>query len=208
MEAASLISFLVAAICLTLAPGPDILFVLAKSISAGTRSGVFVAVGLVTGTFIHTVLAALGISLLIRESPLIFAAVKWTGIAYLVFLGTRALRRLNELPGSAREKTHAGTTSRNLYATGVCMAALNPKLIIFFLALFPQFVPADATNPSLQMILLGLIFSAQALIIFSCVAFFAGTLSNTLRERPNIARAMNLLTAIVLFGIAASVAFV
>lgn len=208
MDSAAIISFLVASICLTLAPGPDILFVLAKSICSGAKSGICVAVGLITGTFIHTMLAAFGISLLIRESAVAFPVVKWSGVAYLTFLGISALRHLNDLPGSDEANASPEKASRNLYMTGVCMAVLNPKLIIFFLALFPQFVPENAENPSLCMLFLGFGFSAQALIIFLAVAFFAGSLGNILNKRPAIAKAMNMLTALVLFGIAASVAFV
>lgn len=208
MELASFVSFLIAAVCLTLAPGPDILFVLTKSIAAGARAGICVAAGLITGTFVHTALAAFGISLLIRQSELAFSLVKWGGVAYLTFLGISALRHLNDAPSSADKAPEPQTSSKNLYATGVFMAILNPKLIIFFLALFPQFIPNNATNPSLQMLFLGLTFSAQALIIFLLVALFAGTLSRTLRRRPGIAKTMNFLTALVLFAIAASVAFV
>lgn len=208
MELASFISFLIAAVCLTLAPGPDILFVLTKSIAAGTQAGIRVACGLITGTFFHTALAAFGISLLIRRSELAFSTIKWAGVAYLTFLGVSALRHLNDIPSTGKSVPETPKHSRNLYATGVLMAALNPKLIIFFLALFPQFIPENANNPSLQTFFLGLTFSAQALIIFVLVAFFAGSLSRTLRQRPAIAKTMNLLTTLVLFAIAASVAFI
>lgn len=204
-------SFLAASVFLTLAPGPDILFVLAKSLSSGAKAGWCVALGLVTGTFVHTALAALGISLLIRESPVAFACVKWLGVAYLTFLGIQALRHFNDtIPDSTQEDVPAPASNRkkNLYLTGVFMAALNPKLIIFFLAFLPMFLPENTENACAQMLVLGLIFSTQALAIFSLVSLLAGTLSGTLRKRPAISKTLNALTGIILFGIAASVAFI
>lgn len=211
MTISALTSFLIASVFLTLAPGPDILFVLAKSLSAGAKAGLRVAFGLVTGTFIHTALAALGISILIRESPVAFACIKWLGVAYLTFLGIQSLRHFNDtIPESSTENISAPASNRekNLYLTGVLMAALNPKLIIFFLAFLPMFLPENAENACAQMLVLGLIFSAQALAIFSLVSLLAGTLSGALRKRPAISRTLNALTGVILFGIAASVAFI
>lgn len=210
MDTATLVSFLSASILLTLAPGPDILFVLAKSLSQGPKAGLSVALGLVTGTFIHTALAALGISLLIRESAVAFSCVKWAGVAYLTFLGIQALRHLNDaLPSNASDDSiPRSKNARGLYLTGVFMAALNPKLIIFFLAFLPMFIPENGSNACSQMLVLGMIFSAQALIIFSIVSVLSGTLSRTLRQRPGISRFLNAATALILFGIAASVAFI
>lgn len=205
MELASFISFLIASICLTLAPGPDILFVLTKSIASGTRAGINVALGLITGTFVHTALAAFGVSLLIRESEIAFSIIKWSGVVYLCYLGISSLRHFNDSPNAETTSEETRIRVRNLYKTGVFMAVLNPKLIIFFLALFPQFIPENASNPSLQMFLLGLTFSGQALVIFVLVALFAGILSGTLRSRPAIAKGMNILSALIFFAIAASV---
>lgn len=205
MDASAFIAFLIAAVCLTLAPGPDILFVLSKSLSSGTRAGIRVACGLVTGTFIHTALAAFGISLLIRESELAFSILRWAGVAYLSYLGLCALRHLN---APSEEAEAPDKPERGLYLTGIFMATLNPKLIIFFLAFFPQFIPAGSARPTIQTLLLGLCFSAQALLIFSAVALFAGKVSQALRRKPGIAKGMNLLSALVLFGIAVGVALV
>lgn len=211
MDAPALISFLSASVLLTLAPGPDILFVLAKSLAEGARAGFSVACGLVAGTFMHTALAAFGVSLLVRQSPALFGAVKWLGAAYLIFLGVRAWRHRGENPASGTPD-RAGAAKRGnafprLWATGLLMATLNPKLIVFFLAFFPQFLPRDVADPRASLLLLGAIFSAQALAIFACVTVFAGRLSRALRERPAAARVLNAATALTLFAIAAGVLF-
>lgn len=211
MEISALLSFLSASVLLTLAPGPDILFVLAKSLAEGARAGFSVACGLITGTFVHTALAAFGVSLLIRQSPALFGAVKWLGAAYLIFLGVRAWRHRGENP-AAGTSAGAGAAKRagafpRLWATGLLMATLNPKLIVFFLAFLPQFLPRDVADPRACLLLLGAIFSAQALAVFSCVAVFAGRLSRTLRERPAAARVLNAATALTLFAVAAGVLF-
>lgn len=209
MEISALLSFLSASVLLTLAPGPDILFVLAKSLAEGARAGFSVACGLITGTFVHTALAAFGVSLLIRQSPALFGAVKWLGAAYLIFLGVRAWRHRGENPAAG---TSAGAAKRagafpQLWATGLLMATLNPKLIVFFLAFLPQFLPRDVADPRACLLLLGAIFSAQALAVFSCVAVFAGRLSRALRERPASARVLNAATTLTLFAVAAGVLF-
>ncbi len=213
MDVSATISFLFVAIGLTIAPGPDILFVVAKSLSKGARAGISVALGLATGTLIHTTLVALGISLLIRNSPPVFACVKWCGVVYLCWLGIKSLMHWKETPFADKEvpeqkaEKNFGEAPLALYRTGVFMAALNPKLILFFLALFPQFVSPEEENATIQTFFLGAIFAVQAAMIFSIVAFFAGKISLALRTRPKIIQGLNVFAALVLFAIAAGVAF-
>ncbi len=136
MDFASTISFLIVSAGLAIAPGPDILFVFAKSVAAGTRTGILVACGLVSGTLVHTTLAALGISLLIKNSPFAFGCVKWLGVAYLCFLGAKSLMHFREVPLPENSEKiapeSAAGTPISLFRQGVLMSVLNPKLILFF----------------------------------------------------------------------------
>ncbi|MBQ8445608.1 MAG: LysE family translocator [Opitutales bacterium] len=199
----SLISFLFAAVLLTLSPGPDIIFVATKSLAQGARAGISVAAGLCSGVFFHTALAAFGVSLIFRQSSLAFNALKIAGTLYLLWLAFQAFRHRNDGIGNAEGE---GGRSRfaALYRTGVLMNVLNPKVALFFLALLPQFVPADAPSPWLNMLLLGGIFSVQAFLIFSLVSLCAGKLFSALNTRPSVSKCLNLLTALVLVVIAAS----
>lgn len=136
-----LLEFIVASSLLTLMPGPDILFVMAQSIVQGRKTGIAVALGLCSGLFVHTALAALGISLIIASSPILFAAIRYAGIAYLIYMGIVSLRSRNDASVSIADSTatlqneSAGTFGK-LYRTGITMNLLNPKIILFLPRVF------------------------------------------------------------------------
>ena len=125
-----LLEFIVASSLLTLMPGPDILFVMAQSIVQGRKTGIAVALGLCSGLFVHTALAALGISLIIASSPILFAAIRYAGIAYLIYMGIVSLRSRNDASVSIADSTatlqneSAGTFGK-LYRTGITMNLRN-----------------------------------------------------------------------------------
>lgn len=127
--------FISAAVLLTLMPGPDILFVITQSITRGRKAGMVFAAGLCTGLIAHVTAVSLGVSILLMSSPVAFTMLKFAGAAYLLYLGVKAFlaRRENhfELSGDA-------AVSGKLYRKGILMNILNPKVILFFLAFFPQ----------------------------------------------------------------------
>lgn len=209
----TLLSFLAASVLLTLAPGPDILFVATKSLARGARAGISVAAGLCSGVFFHTTLAAVGVSLILRRSPAAFTALKIAGTLYLLFLAFKAFRNRKTVPAADTEKGPQNTPNAAerfpaLFRTGLLMNVLNPKVALFFLALLPQFVPADAESPQLTMLGLGVVFALQAFAVFSVVSFCAGTLFASLRKRPAFGETLNVLTALVLVAVAAALFFV
>lgn len=209
----TLLSFLAASVLLTLAPGPDILFVATKSLARGARAGISVAAGLCSGVFFHTTLAAVGVSLILRRSPAAFTALKIAGTLYLLFLAFKAFRNRKTVPADDAEKGPQNTPNAAgrfpaLFRTGLLMNVLNPKVALFFLALLPQFVPADAESPQLTMLGLGVVFALQAFAVFSVVSFCAGTLFASLRKRPAFGETLNVLTALVLVAVAAALFFV
>lgn len=209
----TLLSFLAASVLLTLAPGPDILFVATKSLARGARAGISVAAGLCSGVFFHTTLAAVGVSLILRRSPAAFTALKIAGTLYLLFLAFKAFRNRKTVPADDAEKGPQNTPDDAgrfpaLFRTGLLMNVLNPKVALFFLALLPQFVPADAESPQLTMLGLGVVFALQAFAVFSVVSFCAGTLFASLRKRPAFGETLNVLTALVLVAVAAALFFV
>lgn len=196
-----MIYFLTASILLTLAPGPDILYLLTKSLSDGAKSGIILACGLVSGIVFHTTLVMVGVAALIKSSATALLLLKIFGAAYLLFLAFGAFK-------SARAKKQLEMSNEklaikkplSLYKRGVLMNVLNPKVLLFFLAFLPQFV--DLNGSSLQILFLGVVFAAQALIIFSIIALFAGRVRNLILRKKNIGQILNFVEAAVLTLIA------
>lgn len=195
--------FLTTSILLTLAPGPDILYVLAQSMSFGKISGIVTALGLVSGVFIHVTLTALGVAAIIKESPLLFQFIQYAGAAYLIYLAYKTLQENNfTLNQESKQKENFA-----LYRQGFYMSLLNPKLIIFFLAFFPQFINRQHDHQILQVFILGIIFVLQALAIFSLVSVFADFFSKNMRNQKFL-KIMNYSKALFLFVIALSLLFI
>ncbi len=203
--------YLAACMLLTVAPGPDNVLVVSLGLSRGRRPAVLAAWGMVSGVLVHTTAAALGISAALAASPLAFKAVQYAGAGYLTYLAWRILRERGSGAGrSGARDTAAGrapTGAWALYRRGFLMNVLNPKVALFFLAFLPQFARADAIWPVWsQMILLGLVFMAQAFVIFTCFGLFAGALGEVLTRRAWVERLLNWLTAMVFLTLAALLA--
>lgn len=197
--------FISAAVLLTLMPGPDILFVITQSITRGRKAGIIFAGGLCTGLIVHVTAVSIGVSFLLMSSPVAFAVLKFTGAAYLFYLGIKTFLARRENP-FILEKTPA--IHGKLYRKGILMNILNPKVILFFLAFFPQFVDYEAGHPVSRMLVLGLIFMMQAFLIFSMVSILAGHLAGRLMREPKIALGMNIAEALIYVAIGVSILFV
>lgn len=203
VDSVVLLSFLGAAILLTLMPGPDILFVIAQSLSQNARAGITTALGLCTGLLVHISAAIIGISAIIYSSATVFTVVKFAGAAYLMYLAFCAFRA----PASSiswSEKPAIAYTK--LYKKGIIMNILNPKVSIFFLALLPQFVQGN-DNVSGQMLLLGLIFLVQAFFIFSIVSLLAGQIGRWLLKSALVSKYLTKIEGTIYAIIGASIAF-
>ncbi|TYR80797.1 LysE family translocator [Priestia megaterium] len=185
MEWAAIFSFLGASIILTLAPGPDNLFVISQSIIHGKKAGIVTAFGLCSGITVHTLAAAFGVAALLHQSSILFQLLKFAGAAYLLYLAWQAVKERNE----PLEKVEAPRLKTwKLYRKGILMNVLNPKVSLFFLAFLPQFVSPNAENPSIQMIVLGFLFMLQAVLLFSLIAIGAGTIGSGMMKRSNLAK--------------------
>ncbi len=197
MEPSTFIYFLTASILLTLAPGPDILYLLTKSLADGAKSGVVLAAGLVSGIVFHTFLVMIGVAALVQSSPVAFTALKIFGAAYLIFLAFKSFTAARAGKKISMQKSDARISFAKLYRRGVLMNVLNPKVLLFFLAFLPQFVNFSA-SPSLQIIFLGVTFALQAFIIFSAVAICAGKVRNLILRKKNLGQLFNYVEAAVL----------
>lgn len=177
-----LIPFLTASILLTFSPGPDIIYVLVRSIANGAREGIVTALGLVSGILIHTSLVAFGVSAIIKQSDNIFLFIKILGAIYLLYLAWQVYKSDPDIAFSSegvRDKNLSG-----LFRQGFIMNVLNPKVGIFFLAFFPGFLWEPEGNTVLQFYILGLVFMLQALLIFSLVAVLANKISVYIKSHP------------------------
>ncbi len=196
-------AFLAVAVMITLAPGPDNLMVLGLGMARGRRAGVAFGLGCALGCLNHTLLAALGVAALIAASPLAFTALRMLGGLYLVWLGAQAIRNARPV-GAVRQGV--AEAPRKLFVKGLIANAINPKVILFFLAFLPQFVDAPAGHVGLQMALLGAIFMVQTAVIFGAVAFFSGWIGAWLRRKPAIGARLNVFAGLTFIAIGIRVA--
>jgi threonine/homoserine/homoserine lactone efflux protein len=206
--------FVTAAMALVLTPGPDTIFVLTQGVSAGKREGLASALGVSTGILVHTSAAALGLAALLRASALAYAAVKYAGAAYLVYLGLRTLWQGDELDLS---QTHADAPAdsnlREGYLRGVTVNVLNPKVALFFLAFLPQFVgsggglPSDAgATLTIEMLALGGTYAVLTALYLGTVGLLSGGVRTLLRARPRLADGLRWASGSVLVGLGVALA--
>lgn len=186
-----LLLFTLASAALAVAPGPDNIFVLTQSALHGPRAGVCVTLGLCTGLLAHIAAVALGVAVIFKTSALAFTLLKVVGASYLLYLAWQAFRA-----GSTRIEAGNGPSLSGwaLYRRGILMNITNPKVAIFFLAFLPQFADPTLGPVSLQIVQLGLVFMACALVIFSLIVWAAGQIGDWLKNSARAQRVINRLT--------------
>jgi len=195
LEPATLVAFVSAAAVVVLAPGPDTMYTVTRSLGDGRAAGVVAGCGTATGVLIHTAGAVAGLSALLRASATAYTLVKYVGAAYLCYLGVQLLR-------SDETFDAVDTESRSLvesYRRAVAINVTNPKVAVFVLAFFPQFVPAAADAP-VQMAVLGLIYAGLSLVYLAGVALFAGRVRGVLLDSGRTQRVVQYLSGSVLIG--------
>lgn len=200
LTSAQLLGFLAAALLVTLAPGPDNLAVLGLGMSRGRRAGIGFGLGCAPGCFTHTLWAILGISAVLAASETAFTLLKLAGAAYLCWLGWQALRS----PGAQFHVAAraADTTPFVTYLRrGFVANAINPKVALFFLAFLPQFVPAGSTHAAGQAALLGAVFSAQTVLVFGMLGWFAGLIGGWLQRRAGFGRRLDQATGVLFIAL-------
>ncbi len=177
-------TFLTAAVLLNLSPGPDIAFILGETAKGGSRSGFSAMLGIWTGALAHVFMAALGLSAILATSAWAFSIVKWVGAAYLIWLGISALRSAG---GSFINDSGPATPRLGvIYRKGVLIAALNPKVAVFFLAFLPQFVVAGAGPVWAQLLLHGMLIIVVAAFIEPPLVLAGGKLASALKKNNRL----------------------
>jgi len=164
--------FLISSLALTLMPGPDILFVLNQSLE-NKKSGLLISIGLCSGLIVHTLIIVFGLSAFIETNEYLTSYLKYFGTLYLFYLAFDELK--------AKSKKASKPSNTNLFLRGLYMNLVNPKVLLFFIAYFPNFLFSETLSISLQFLILGSIFIFQALIIFSSVSLASNKLTAYLK---------------------------
>ena len=203
-ETNTLLLFMTAALALNVTPGPDMLYVVARSVGEGRAAGVISSLGIAAGSLVHTMAVALGLAGLLRAVPIAFEIVKWAGAAYLIWLGVRALRARQ----SATEHVSVLPASRwAIFGQGMLTNVLNPKVALFFLAFLPQFVDPERGPVALQIISLGLLFNTSGTIVNVLVAFLASGAGSWSRRRFGESLVLRRVTGVLFIGLGVRLAF-
>jgi threonine/homoserine/homoserine lactone efflux protein len=203
-QSARLLVFLSAAILLAIAPGPGMLYVLARTLGGGRREGLLSSFGTFLGGMVHVVAAAAGVSIILAKSAVAFATVKYLGAGYLCFLGVRMI--LDARKDSTIPVAHL-PARRNPFWQGVMTEVLNPKTALFFLSFIPQFVDRTSGHVFLQFVVLGMTAVTLNTAADIVVTILAGPLGQRIRESARFRRRQRTLTGAFMIGLGTYVAF-
>jgi threonine/homoserine/homoserine lactone efflux protein len=195
--------FLMASLLLLLAPGPAVLYIIARSLHQGRRAGLVSTLGLEVGTLGQVIAAAMGLSALLASSALAYNVVKYLGAAYLVYLGVRKLLVREELPEAGLNEN---LNLKRIFWQGVLVNLLNPKISLFFLAFLPQFIDPTQGNAIAQILFLGLLFVTMATISDGLYALLAGSLRQWWRGNLRFLRTQRYFAGSVYIGLGLSTA--
>ena len=198
-------AFALAAFALIVIPGPSVLFVIGRSLSLGRKGGFLSVLGNALGMLPAIALVSLGVGAIVAESVLVFVVIKFVGAGYLVYLGVQAIRHRNDHTGTAAS-VRARPSSLRLIREGFFVGVSNPKTIVFFVAVLPQFVNYDHGAIPLQMATLGMIFFGIALASDSMWALTAGTARAWFARNPKRLARMGASGGMVMIGLGGALA--
>jgi len=205
-DSARFLLFLTAAVLLAIAPGPGMLYVLARSLAGGKREGVLSALGTFLGGMVHVFAAALGVSIILAKSAIAFATVKYIGAAYLCFLGVRMIfdarkEKANAIEAIPQNVSRTIKPARNPLWQGVATEVLNPKTALFFLSFIPQFVNRGGGHVFLQFLALGTISVVMNTMADLMVIALAGPLGERIRSSATFRRRQRTVTGAIMIGL-------
>jgi threonine/homoserine/homoserine lactone efflux protein len=197
--------FAVAALALLLLPGPAVLYIVSRSLEQGRLAGLVSNLGIHAGTMVHVVAASLGLSALLMTSAIAFAAVKYLGAAYLIWLGLRRIFGPDAAPDAAPSTVRRGYLQ--LVRDGFIVNLFNPKTALFFVAFLPQFADVSRGHVATQIAFLGLLFVALGLVTDGCYAMVAGAAGDWIKRKQDPLRFERYVTGVVMIGLGLTAAF-
>ncbi len=186
-------------ILLNLYPGPDTIYIIGRSLSQGRAAGVAAALGIGTGSIVHTLLGACGLSAIITASATAFLVLKYAGCAYLLYQGIQLLRGTATPPVTATRWLRGDLLQ--IYRQGAVTNILNPKVAIFFLAFLPQFISLSSPNKPLSFLILGGLFITTGTIWCLVVALFSAALSSRLRRSSGASLWLRRINGLLFLGL-------
>lgn len=175
--------FLSAALALNVSPGPDLIYILSRSVAHGRRVGLASAAGVCTGAFVHVLAVSLGLSAILATSATAFTVVKYVGAAYLIYLGIKSLRSAGATFTASTEAPKS-ISLWQAFRQGVLIDVLNPKVAIFFMAFLPQFVRPGHGSESTQLLMLGALVIGVAIVVEACFVLAASRATHFFRSNP------------------------
>ncbi|WP_142059159.1 LysE family translocator [Pseudarthrobacter sp. B4EP4b] len=200
----NLLAFALAAVILIAVPGPSVLFVIGRSLALGWKGGVLTVLGNATGQLVQVAAVALGVGIVVAQSVILFSVVKLAGAAYLVYLGIKAIRHRREHPSA--ESRPVDPRPLRLVAEGLAVGATNPKSVVFFVAVLPQFVDYSSGAIAFQLALLGVLFVLIALVSDSLWAIAAGSARHWFARSPRRISAMEATGGALMIGLGGTLA--
>lgn len=202
LQTDQIILFATTAVLLAFTPGPDIIYVITRGLTQGRASAMAAAAGFSLGNIVHTALAIIGVSAIIKASAVAFTAIKIAGAIYLIYIGIKIFKS-----GAAKAgKDNKLLAPKTVFIQSVTANILNPKVAIFFIALFPQFIRSQNGHEAMQMALLGCVFIICTFFVFSTCAIFSGQIGEVLKKKDNGSGILNKLAGTVLMGLGVALA--
>ncbi|USK92185.1 LysE family translocator [Rossellomorea marisflavi] len=189
--------FLLTGILLNLIPGADTMYIVGRSISQGRTAGIYSVLGIISGSLVHTLFVAFGLSLILVKSVLLFNFIKVIGVVYLVYLGIRMILDKSNL--AFQQATGTTMNKRKIYIQGLLTSLTNPKVSLFFIAFMPQFIDPNVTSP-VPFLILGLTFTITGLLWCLFVAYFSSYVTKTLRGNQKVGQVLNKVTGVIFIG--------
>ncbi len=200
----TLILFAAAALVLTATPGPDMLLIASRSISQGRAAGFLTYAGIALGTYCHALAAAFGLSQLFMTVPAAFEAVRWAGCCYLLYLAYKTIR--SEGTAFAPASTLKRLSGRRIFFAGLATNLLNPKMALFVIALFPQFVNAESGFMTAQMLVLASVLNGIGLVVNGAVIILGSQIRSRLGSMCRLPKLPQYMLATVFTGLACRLA--
>ena len=188
-------TFSVTAFFFILTPGIDTVYILNTALSQGKKAGIYASLGINTGILVHTLLAALGLSVIVAKSAVAFLIIKYLGAVYLLYLGVSKMREKDN-PLNFDTITEAKSAKKN-FISGIITNVLNPKVALFFISFFPQFIRYDALNNPIPFIILGSTYAIMGILWFCFLTFFASNISVKLKNSTQTGFWLNKLSGLV-----------
>ena len=180
------LSFLLTTLIVVASPGTGVLYTLAVALSQGSRASIAAAFACTLGIIPQMLGAMLGLAAVLHTSALAFAALKWAGVVYLLYMAWQALRETGALAIEAPNGQTKKRSHRQVIVTGILINILNPKLSIFFLAFLPQFIAADEAHPLARMLELSVVFMVMTFAVFAVYGLFAASVRDRVISRPKV----------------------